>query len=70
LRRLPMPVLAEITEADGSKKRVRLPVETWERGGVWIFRVNTTHKLTSVVLDPDRVLPDMNRTNNVWKPKP
>ncbi len=67
LRRLPMPVLAEITEANGATQRIRLPVETWEHGGTHTFRVNTTHKLKSVILDPDHVLPDVNRANNVWK---
>jgi Peptidase family M1 domain len=67
LRRLPMPVLAEITEVNGAKQRIRLPVETWEHSGVHTFRVSTTHKLKSVVLDPDHVLPDVDRANNVWK---
>ena len=65
---MPMPVLAEITEAGGATHRVRLPVEIWEQSSLHTFNLNTTRRLTSVILDPDHVLPDMNRSNNVWKP--
>jgi Peptidase family M1 domain len=69
-RRLPMPVLAEVTENNGRKRRLHLPVEIWEDGAIQTFHVDTTRKLLSVVLDPDHVLPDIDRTNNVWKADP
>ncbi len=67
LRRLPMPVLAEVIEVSGRTQRIRLPVEIWEDGGTHTFRVNTTHELKSVILDPDHLLPDVNRANNAWE---
>ena len=63
-----MPVTAEITETGGKKTTVRLPVEIWQRGGTWTFRANTTTPLTQVVLDPTKILPDVNRGNNTWRP--
>ncbi len=63
-----MPVTAEITETGGKKTTVRLPVEIWQRGGTWTFRANTTTPLTQVVLDPTKILPDVNRSNNTWRP--
>lgn len=70
LQRLPMPVIAEITETNGRRRRIRLPVETWQRGATATFKIDTTSKLTSVILDPDHVLPDMDRSNNTWKAEP
>jgi hypothetical protein len=64
-----MPVTAELTEANGRKMTVRLPVEIWQRGGVWTFRASTASPLTSVRLDPTHILPDVNRTNNNWHPQ-
>jgi hypothetical protein len=62
-----MPVTAEITETNGKKTTVRLPVEIWQRGGTWTFRTNTTSPLTQVVLNPTNILPDVNRSNNTWR---
>jgi hypothetical protein len=42
-------------------------VDIWQRQGTWTFKFNSTDSITSVVLDPDHVLPDINRSNNVWK---
>jgi hypothetical protein len=62
------PVTAEITESNGKKTLAHLPVEVWQRGGTWTFRVHTTLPLTSVQLDPRGILPDVDRTNNAWHP--
>jgi hypothetical protein len=62
-----MPVTAEITESNGKKTTVRLPVEIWQRGGTWTFRANTTSPLSTVVLNPTNILPDVNRQNNTWR---
>jgi hypothetical protein len=67
LDKMAMPVILKITDASGNSQIVRLPVDIWERGGSWTFKYASTTKLTSVELDPDQVLPDANRGNNVWK---
>ncbi|HVS97042.1 MAG TPA: M1 family metallopeptidase [Puia sp.] len=67
LDRMAMPVIVKIGDASGNSQVVRLPVDIWERGGSWTFKYPSTTKLTSVELDPDHVLPDENRANNVWK---
>ncbi len=61
---LPMPLTIEITETNGQKSRVELPVEIWMRGNAWKFRHNSTSKIKSVVIDPDGMLPDINLLNN------
>jgi len=59
---MPIPVL--IKEANGKEHRFTLPVEVWQRGANWTFNVPTTSRITEVVLDPEKQLPDMNRGNN------
>ncbi|MBN7811369.1 M1 family metallopeptidase [Algoriphagus sp. H41] len=63
---IPMPVLLEVTYDDGSKERVKLPVEIWQRGDNWIHQIKTTKKVTAVVIDPDKVMPDINLANDSW----
>jgi hypothetical protein len=69
LEKLPMPVMAEIKEANGKTNRINLPVEIWEHGSTWKFKYNSTDSLTSVILDPDKKLPDVNESNNTWNVK-
>ncbi|WP_288425611.1 M1 family metallopeptidase [uncultured Spirosoma sp.] len=66
LDRLAMPVTVEVTEENGKKGRVNLPVEIWQRGATWTFRYDSTSPVKSVVLDPDEKLPDVNEKNNTW----
>jgi hypothetical protein len=69
MQQLPMPVTVEIKQANGTTERVHLPVEIWQHGGVWKFKYNSTDKITSVVIDPDKKIPDMNDANNSWSPQ-
>ena len=62
-----MPVTVEVRETNGKTSRVHLPVEIWQRGGTWTFRYNSTTPLTLVRLNPNKLLPDANRYNNVWQ---
>lgn len=66
LGKMPMLVLVEVTESNGKIEHYKLPVETWEQSAIHTFKVNTTSALKSVILDPDKKLPDVNRANNVW----
>ncbi|MFB5946038.1 M1 family metallopeptidase [Albibacterium profundi] len=67
LEKLPMPVIADITTASGETTRVTLPVEVWERNVNWDFLFETSEDVVKVELDPDKVLPDSNPSNNTWK---
>jgi len=59
-----MPVTVLVKEANGKEQRIDLPVEVWQRGSEWKFGVKTTSRITEVVLDPDKKLPDVDRKNN------
>ena len=70
LDRMVMPATLELTWKDGSKQRISLPVETWMQSGVRELRFGPGpggQRLASVTLDPDKMLPDVNRGNNSWK---
>jgi len=61
-----MPVEIEIKEASGKVSRVHLPVEVWHNSDKWIFHYNSTDMVTSVTVDPDNHLPDIDTSNNTW----
>ncbi len=68
--KMAMPVLIQIKEENGKVHDLKLPVEIWQRGSSWTFHVNTTSTVTDVILDPDKLLPDINRNNNKMNEKP
>lgn len=69
LQMMPMPVTVQVTQASGKTEIIKLPVEVWHHGSQWTFKVNTTEKIASVVLDPNKRLPDINEENNTWSGK-
>jgi hypothetical protein len=65
--KLPMPATIEVREINGKTGRMKLPVEIWMKGGTWKFYYPSTRKIESVTIDPDRMLPDSDESNNIWK---
>jgi hypothetical protein len=59
-----LPLEMELTYDDGSTETVRLPVEMWNLGPGFAYRVRRARRVTGVVVDPRRVLPDVDRANN------
>ena len=68
LNKAPMvfPVTIEAILKDGSKQRLKLPIETWQQQKSIIITIPTTGEVISINADPDAVLPDANRKNNVF----
>lgn len=62
-----MPVILKIVQSNGTSEIVQLPVEIWQHGSIWTYTYPSKNKLEKVILDPDNVLPDMDRKNNEWK---
>ena len=62
-----MPILVRVEESNGKTHAFSVPVEIWKFGKDASFHVNTTSKITYIVLDADHQLPDMDRSNNEWK---
>jgi Peptidase family M1 domain len=61
-----LPVILKVTESNGHAETIKLPVEVWQRGGTWTFKYASKTKIDKVVLDPDNLLPDVDRKNNEW----
>ena len=65
LDRLVLPATVQVDLKDGTRKRLRLPAETWMLKSVATLRLDSNQPVVSVTVDPDHVLPDKDRTNNV-----
>lgn len=63
---LVMPATLEVAFLDGSKQRIRLPVETWQRRTSFAVALDQTSPILSACIDPDHVLPDKDRANNTY----
>jgi hypothetical protein len=61
-----MPAELRITFSDGSSETVKLPVDMWNLGNTFMYRVPGTRTGTKVDLDPRGVYPDIDRRNNQW----
>ena len=62
-----LPVTLELRYEDGSTETCNLPVEMWDLGTRFTYRLATAKRLSSVVVDPRRIYPDVARENNSWK---
>ena len=59
-----LPLEMDLTFTDGSTERVRLPVEMWNQGSKFAYRLRSAKEVRRVMIDPRRVFPDVDRTNN------
>ncbi|WBL22919.1 M1 family metallopeptidase [Zunongwangia sp. HRR-M8] len=63
---VPMPVKMKITYQDGSSEMLTLPIEIWQRGDSWSHLVDTDKAPKSIEIDPDKILPDVDYSNDSW----
>jgi len=61
-----MPAELALTFADGSRTTVRLPVEMWNLGPEFVYRVPDKKPVRQAIIDPRQALPDIDRSNNAW----
>ncbi|HTW73441.1 MAG TPA: M1 family metallopeptidase [Steroidobacteraceae bacterium] len=64
---LVLPAIVQVDFADGTHERLRLPAETWIQQTSVQLQLPTTQAVSAVTIDPDHVLPDRDRSNNVWR---
>ncbi|OQP50480.1 peptidase M1 [Niastella yeongjuensis] len=67
LNKMVMPVVIQLSFNNGTTQRLQLPVETWLQHTTYTLSVPVTAAINTVTIDPDQMLPDANRQNNVWK---
>jgi hypothetical protein len=61
-----LPATLTLTFDDGTTHDVKLPIEMWNLGDRFTYRVPGTKNVRRVEVDAAHVLPDLDRTNNVW----
>ena len=59
-----MPAEVRLTYDDGSTETVKLPVEMWNLGSRFTYRVPSARRVRRAEVDPRAVLPDYDRSNN------
>lgn len=69
LEQMALPVLISYETVSGKKGHLKLPVEVWNNTAVFKTKIPVTEKLKWVRLDEDKVLPDIDFTNNSWNGK-
>lgn len=62
-----MPATISIAFDDGTTQEVKLPIEMWNLGDSFVYRVPGTRVIRQVEVDARRVLPDIDRANNRWR---
>jgi peptidase M1-like protein len=69
LDKLVMPVTLEVAYTDGSKQDVRVPVETWMEHRSYTIHVDGDKPVKSATIDPNHLIPDVDRSNNTFTVK-
>jgi hypothetical protein len=64
LGQLILPATLRVNLANGSHVDIAIPAETWMQNTTHTFTIDTPTAATSVVLDPNHAIPDIDRTNN------
>jgi hypothetical protein len=67
--KLVMPVTLRVTFADGTRRDIRLPAETWIRTASTDVPVLSSSPIVRAELDPDHKIPDRDRSNNIASAK-
>ncbi|GLX78056.1 aminopeptidase [Thalassotalea insulae] len=68
---LPMPILLDLTYADGSTEHVRLPAEIWRKNSDKVSKLFIREKeLTAIAIDPNWETADTDVNNNYWPARP
>jgi hypothetical protein len=64
---LVLPVQLELTFEDGTTRKVKLPADVWRRNELkYQYGLFTDRLVTKVVVDPDEVFADIDRSNNTF----
>ncbi|MEW6989101.1 M1 family metallopeptidase [Colwelliaceae bacterium 6441] len=68
---LVMPIILDITYADGEVEHVRIPAEIWRKNTNKVSKLFISEKeITEIALDPNWETADVNVNNNYWPARP
>jgi aminopeptidase N len=68
LGQMAMPAVLKIVQANGQTDTVVLPAEIWEEGPTHTLAFASVSPIISVLLNPSHDFPDIDPSNNEWKP--
>ena len=60
-----LPMYLKLSYADGTTEAVTLPVEMWNLGPRYVYRVARGKRVVKAEIDPGSSLPDTDRSNNI-----
>lgn len=64
---LVLPIILELTYADGTTKREKYPAQIWNKDDNTVFRIfSSSQEIKSFVVDPDLETADVDTSNNSW----
>jgi hypothetical protein len=63
---VPMPVVFKVIYDDDTKETKTLPVEIWQRTNEWDYLLKSPKKVKAIEIDPLRLLPDVDTSDNTW----
>jgi len=66
---MPAELLVTLVDPAGKVelRTAQLPVDMWNLGSRFVYRIRTPGAVRKVVVDPDEALPDIDRGNNTWQ---
>ena len=64
--RMVMPLTYRVTFDDDTTEVLKVPVEAWFQSDVITRRMEQVKAIKQVRIDPDGMLPDIARDNNLW----
>ena len=66
-----MPILLDVTYADGSTEHVRIPAEIWRRNSKKVSKLLIRDKeITALAIDANWETADVDVNNNYWPARP
>jgi Peptidase family M1 domain len=65
--RMVMPVSILIREFNGNAHTLHFPAQIWQLGSTHTFHYASASPVIAVIIDPLKVLPDTDRSNNEWR---
>ncbi|MBY0244915.1 MAG: M1 family metallopeptidase [Sphingobacteriaceae bacterium] len=66
MEKMPLPIILQVKTKSGKTDVVKIAADVWMKNTKWVVRYPTTEEVVSVVLDPEKVLPDAESKNNTW----
>ena len=67
---LVMPIIVEYEYEDGSKEKIKYPVQVWRKNDNEVSKMVTSNKkIVNIILDPDLETADIDTSNNAWPKK-